>query len=551
MDTATTLRLVLTHTWKCLSQPVWKNGLFTTLFPDADDLARAASVVPISFCPGLYEAMTAPTPPSPDFFSGVPSRTEDKYSWAVYCIVMQKEGVQDIYIGSGTDSRKGCHPRWRTYDQGLSAPPDLLPKMVRLALKSGWKITHKGMMAYSPTPRAGVVPISRLLFVAMEAMFSFYFWTMHSKSTAKQYGMGECCPWPRESFEYGGLCTHSSLTEAIASDFDLSPEELEKISAMIKEKNRLYQQQYHQMERATRPDYLKARMKKADQKYRKNNKQGAKAKEARYYEKSLASLKWYCEPCDRPCRKESELKRHLTSKGHQKEVDLAASGHVYKHFCRPCHFRCDTYKLLQAHNTGKYHKQRMDALAAQSAEPVDSSTDNEEALSDEDSSEDEQPTMVNVLRPAARPSKDFESRPTYLLGLTLEEEDELPSGHLMNIDLDHAQAVSNPHGVLCPLRSDVPSFQELMSDSLPSDPLEIRPPNWKSTLGVMSLLAVGSLASLVTTLTHSAPRWLPSSYFTSYTSSQRTQLTSTLIGLSLPSPTTSPLFSSPSSRVSV
>ena len=76
----------------------------------------------------------------------------------------------------------------------------------------------------------------RLLFVALEATFTFYFWALYSKD--KDYKMGACTPWPRDSFTYHGLCNHSALNERVNGNFDLTADQLTSLAALVKERSR-------------------------------------------------------------------------------------------------------------------------------------------------------------------------------------------------------------------------------------------------------------------------------------------------------------------------
>ena len=60
------------------------------------------------------------------------------------------------------------------------------------------------------------------------------------KSHGKDYGVDNYCPWPRDSFSYGGLCSYSLFVELFVGNFDLSNEQLEAMAAVIKEKRRVY-----------------------------------------------------------------------------------------------------------------------------------------------------------------------------------------------------------------------------------------------------------------------------------------------------------------------
>jgi hypothetical protein len=100
----------------------------------------------------------------------------------------------------------------------------------------------------------------------MEAMFSFMFWTMRSRT--KVYGCGQLCPWDRLGFEWHGLNTHNPLTEAVDGDFNLSAEALEAIAAEIAEKNRLYQVDYRLAERARSPERVRARQREKNHRHK-------------------------------------------------------------------------------------------------------------------------------------------------------------------------------------------------------------------------------------------------------------------------------------------
>jgi len=41
---------------------------------------------------------------------------------------------------------------------------------------------------------------------------------------------------PRDSFSYRGLCSHNALPEGIAGNFDLTPEQVKALAALVKEK---------------------------------------------------------------------------------------------------------------------------------------------------------------------------------------------------------------------------------------------------------------------------------------------------------------------------
>jgi hypothetical protein len=62
------------------------------------------------------------------------------------------------------------------------------------------------------------------------------------RSKEKMYGFPEYL-WSPSSFEWGGLYSHNLLMEGIRDNNDYTPEQLVRIAADTREKDRLYQ--YH------------------------------------------------------------------------------------------------------------------------------------------------------------------------------------------------------------------------------------------------------------------------------------------------------------------
>lgn len=191
----------------------------------------------------------------------------------------------------------------------------------------------------------------------MEAAFSFLFWTIISE--VKDYGIGICCPRPRDSFSYGGLCSHNALIKMVVGNFDLSDEQLEAIAAEIKEKNRLYQANYYQHLRAQDPEGLTARTREASARYNKNSHDKALAKGRRYLVKAKASRKYYCDICELACTKLYEFERHNASRRRLSNVAKAKSGLVKKYRCAVCSYSCTKPSHLETHKLGKRHLQRV------------------------------------------------------------------------------------------------------------------------------------------------------------------------------------------------
>ena len=319
MTASSIFQLLMLVTWSCLCGPAWQNGLFKRIFTDSTVLEAVGSSASLCFCPGLFEAIKGAAPPSVDFFLSLPNLFAGY--WGIYVVVLKKPGCIDlVYLGSGTDGNGSVRSRINQYNR---REYQNLPYHVVAAMNNGYTIAHIGLLVWAPIPTAADMPRTRLLFVAMEASLAFLFWTM--QSTTKDYRMGSCCPWDRDSFAYRGLCSHNALSEAVKGDFDLSAEELESIAEDVREKNREYQRVYHlNANKGTNTKY-KADRKAAGARYRQNNPEKDRAKYKRWEEKMLASKKFYCSTCDVACSKQSSLDRHNRGPRHLKKVAAATA----------------------------------------------------------------------------------------------------------------------------------------------------------------------------------------------------------------------------------
>jgi hypothetical protein len=254
----------------------------------------------------------------------------------VYVLVYRKPGFEPlIYIGSGT-AANGLRARLSEHRTG-----SVVPKHVKAAVKAGYKLRHIRVLGHCPIPTAANIPVYRTITVALEAALSAVFWPM--VRTDKDYGFAHVCPWPLDSFDYGGLCGHNPLMESVHGDFDFTPEQLEEIAAATRAKNRAYQH-----------DYGKALLANPTEAYKetqaRNRVKQAPVTKARQ-KASVESKKYYCAACNVACRDKATLTRHNGTPRHQRRV---ARGNGSYH-CDLCNISFRYESAINAHNKCKSH----------------------------------------------------------------------------------------------------------------------------------------------------------------------------------------------------
>ena len=255
-----------------------------------------------------------------------------------------------------------------------------MPRYVRLPLEDGYQISHRGLLVWTPVPSAADVPRFRLLFLAMEATPTFLFWAMQSK--IKDYDMANCCPWPRDSFSYGGLCSHNALWEGIAGDIDLTVEQLEDIVARAKELQRSWKKNYRKQYKAIHGDRVRELSRKSSARRRKENLEQQGVKDLLRNKTMKESHKYFCAPCGVACQSGWELWRHNGSQRHldilarppdtsevpKTKVKIAAEKSVAekRFYYAICKVACISGWTLERHNGSRRHVKKV-AMAESSS----------------------------------------------------------------------------------------------------------------------------------------------------------------------------------------
>jgi hypothetical protein len=268
------------------------------------------------FAPALFDTLQAAAPPTIAFFKSLPTNTDER--WAIYLLLLEKPGYRPkIYIGSGTNSLRGVSARFSEYNRA-----EALPQYVQKALDDGYTILYRGLLCWTAIPPAALQPKIRILFVAMEAAFSYVFWAM--KGLKRDNGMSHICHWPRDTLEFDGLCSHCALAEPVSGDFDLTSEQLEAQAAELKQRRSALQAvvntNYQQNQMLNNREGYKARNRKKSATYVEKRSDKAKASHNNSLAKAKDNKTYYCEICDLACGKKNDLARHEKSKSHIREA---------------------------------------------------------------------------------------------------------------------------------------------------------------------------------------------------------------------------------------
>ncbi|GAM40676.1 heat shock protein [Talaromyces pinophilus] len=315
---------LLNLAWECLHvdpSVFWINPRFRMVASSLAEFSRLIDAVGFSYCTGLYDVLLSSSPPSVEWFESLPNEIP-KHVWGVYLLVLKRPGHHRprLYIGSGTAVIGGVRARVSGY-KGWGA----MPQYVGESVQDGYAIVHQTLLAWCPIPAPGDTPKFRTTVVIMEAVFSSLFWPMRRRTSL--YGLEYTRPWPQDLFEWDGLCTHSPLVEGFGpgeADPSFTSEELERIAARTREKNRQYQFTYQRELRANPTPQFKARQKRNNDQQR----PGTLRRQA----DAVKTKKYYCATCDVACRDNASLLRHNESPRHIRRVEEGDGPFV----CEPC-----------------------------------------------------------------------------------------------------------------------------------------------------------------------------------------------------------------------
>lgn len=355
----TILQLVMLAVWTCLSDTPYysKNTLFARFLTSLEVTTEIARESSIDFAPGLFDVLQSITAPSIQFFKGLPAPR--LHEWGVYAVVLEKLGCRPkLYIGSGT-SHGGVKTRLGQYHYENQS---MVPNGVRDAMIDGYSITHQGLLCRvpMPMPTPSSVPLTRLLFIALEATFAYLFWAM--KPHREHYGMAHICPWDR--LDYDGICSHCSLKEKVVGDFNLTAEELEAHAAERAQRRRelhsIGNSNWHYQQMIDNYDEYITNSSERVARSRANNPGRDAVHQARRIEEALRDKTYHCERCNISFGTKQRLANHEKTPKHRRKLDQANSPFV----CIPCDIAISNQSNLTRHNKTERHRKAVAAFAA-------------------------------------------------------------------------------------------------------------------------------------------------------------------------------------------
>ena len=232
----------------------------------------------LEFAPGVRGLLEGEGPPTPDFIRNLPSPTGN--CWGVYAL-SQKEGVNAVYVGSGTGVLRGAAERLAEYTSALYH----MPTLVKARLDEGWEVEHRGVGCWGPRHPFQAIPRARIRYKAADATFA---WPLFATVPAETDGEWSCfAPWSREAVKWEPLCSHSAFHEGAGVDLGATEEQLARMQG--KRRRVVADAQHALRERAKDEAEFLARGAAEKRESRRKHPEAAKAAEKRYRESHRAA----------------------------------------------------------------------------------------------------------------------------------------------------------------------------------------------------------------------------------------------------------------------
>lgn len=340
-DAADIHALVVHLTWACINVTSWIAPRVRVLFPTFDHVAGLLPSLGLTFVDGLYDIIQSSEPPTIDWLLSLPSDIPSG-CWDLYLLVLRRGEEFKIYIGSGTSMFKtGVCTRISQHKRR-----QVEPKGLRDAKNAGYVQIHECLLAWCPKPAVRHVPVYRTALVALEAAMHLIFWPMLKATT--RYGFPDA-PWPRNTYKYGGCCTHNPLTEGVIEgkdNIEFTAEQLEDMARLALQHRRAWRRTYDRQQRANQtPQYI-ARIRAN------SNRQTPLSLAKRQRDAKLH--RFHCTPCDKSFGTKALLARHIVTDRH-KSVEADGCGL----FCELCNYQAKDRNVLHRHQSSARHQARL------------------------------------------------------------------------------------------------------------------------------------------------------------------------------------------------
>lgn len=168
------LTLLIFLTWEVVRTP-WDfaNPLFREFFTSAETIAAIAGLSTFEFQHDLFDVLNAGSPPSLEWFKTIPDipPTAGTPICGIYFLILEKNGETPLLsVGSGTSASGGLRDRLQQHRDKAN-----MPSLVAKAYDNGFHQTHFGVPVSCPLPQAEYVPYLRILFIVLEAVFTWVF----------------------------------------------------------------------------------------------------------------------------------------------------------------------------------------------------------------------------------------------------------------------------------------------------------------------------------------------------------------------------------------
>ena len=147
MQDNTLLKSIEATCWRILREvsPAQQSVAYRATYTSEDYILKLLKHHNVQFPPNLLEAINASQPPTIDFFKRLPL-IHGKL-WAVYVLVLEKEGeLPAIYVGKSTHN-KGYFHRLHQHDTG-----ERTAYWVEKRISEGFTITHRATLAWASIP---------------------------------------------------------------------------------------------------------------------------------------------------------------------------------------------------------------------------------------------------------------------------------------------------------------------------------------------------------------------------------------------------------------